>query len=533
MLFHTWTFAAFIAVVLPVFLALRRTRFWVPWLMVVSYFFYGWWNPYYLVLILYSTTLDFAVVTLMDHCPSKRAPFDWRARLLHLRFEDSLLRLAFLLAAGATLASVALAIAGPSTLRPTLVGLSLILSLMALGAFLGHRRTWLIVSLVNNLALLAFFKYARFVVENLNEVLAWAGWSLQLPDPSAWMPLGTPYVLPVGISFFIFQSLSYTIDFYRGQIHRERNFIRFATFVSFFPQLVAGPIERARNLLPQLYQAPKIRLQNLTDGLSLFLVGLFKKLALANYLSFYVERVYDDPRAFDAATLLFATFAFAWQIFFDFSGYTDMARGVARVMGFNLMLNFNNPYLASGLGDFWSRWHISLSTWFRDYVYIPLGGNRRGSLITYRNLFLTFVISGVWHGAAWTFILWGMLHAAGILITRELERSAFYRERVPLAFKQLATFAFVLFAWIFFRAGSLDDALWIVSSLASGTWRTPQVPALILLLVGAVWLYQFAYESRFRELLQSSMVRVGAAVGMILYLCVFATEGGAFIYFQF
>ena len=250
-----------------------------------------------------------------------------------------------------------------------------LLLLMALGALFSSRKIWLLISLVNNLALLLFFKYARFVVENLNAVFSWLHVSVKLSDPSTLMPFGFEYLLPVGISFFTFQSLSYTIDFYLGKVERERNFLRFATFVCFFPQLMAGPIERARHLLPQFFQR-RIRLQNFTDGASLFLVGLFKKLALANYLSLYVERVYDNPKAFGAPALMLATFAFAWQIFFDFSGYTDMARGVAKMMGFNLILNFNNPYLATGLGDFWSRWHISLSTWFRDYVYIPLGGNR-------------------------------------------------------------------------------------------------------------------------------------------------------------
>src|SRR4030095_998062 len=240
--------------------------------------------------------------------------------------------------------------------------------------------------------------------------------SARLPDPSTLMPFGAAYILPVCISFCTCQSLRYTIDFYRGHIDRERNFIRFATFVAFFPQLMAGPIERAAHMLPQFSRFPTIRLQNFADGLSLFLVGLFKKLALANYLSLYVERVYDSPRQFEAPALLAATFAFAWQLFFDFMRYTDRARVIAKVMGFDLMLNFNNPYLATVLGEFWRRWHISLSTWFRDYVYIPLGGNRWGWLTTYRNLFLTFFISGVWHGAAWTFLIWGVLHAIGILI---------------------------------------------------------------------------------------------------------------------
>lgn len=533
MLFHTWTFLLFLAVVLPVLFALRNTRLWVPWLLIASYTFYGWWNPYYLLLVFYSTLLDFILVALMDHCPMERKKFDWRTRLTRLHFNDGVMKIAFVVTAVGTVLSVSMALTGPQTLRPTMAMASLILLLMAVGAFWCSRRTWLVVSIVNNFAILVFFKYARFFIENINALLTSCHLSARLPDPSALMPCGAAYILPVGISFFTFQSLSYTIDFYRGHIDRERNFIRFATFVAFFPQLMAGPIERAAHMLPQFSRFPKIRLQNFTDGLSLFLVGLFKKLALANYLSLYVERVYDSPRQFEAPELLAATFAFAWQIFFDFSGYTDMARGIAKVMGFDLMLNFNNPYLATGLGEFWGRWHISLSTWFRDYVYIPLGGNRWGWLTTYRNLFLTFFISGVWHGAAWTFVIWGVLHAVGILITRELERSAVYRERVPHLVKQLATFAFVCFAWIFFRAGSLGDATLIISRIFNGAWHTPQVPALMLLMVALIWLYQFAFESRYKEFLQTGVVRVGLAVIMIVYLCTFATEGGAFIYFQF
>jgi len=533
MLFHTWTFLIFMIVVLPVLFALGRTRLWIPWLLIASYTFYGWWNPYYLILVVYSTLLDFILVALMDHCPKERKKFDWRVRLRRLHFDDPLLKVAFVTTAIGTMAALGMALAGPATLRPTMAMASLILLLMSVGAFFCSRRTWLVISIVNNLAILAFFKYASFIIENINEVLAASHLPVRLSDPSTLMPFGAEYLLPVGISFFTFQSLSYSIDFYRGLIPRERNFLRFATFVAFFPQLMAGPIERAAHMLPQFFKFPKFRMQNLTDGLSLFLVGLFKKLALANYLSLYVERIYDNPGQFEAPELLAATFCFAWQIFFDFSGYTDMARGIAKIMGFDLMLNFNNPYTATGLGDFWSRWHISLSTWFRDYVYIPLGGNRRGSLITYRNLFLTFLISGIWHGAAWTFVIWGVLHALGILITRELERSAFYRERVPRLVKQLATFAFVCFAWIFFRAGSLSDAKLIIARIFSGGWHLPQVPVLMVLLVGLVWLYQFVWESRFKDILQSGPVRVGVAVFMILYLCLFATEGGAFIYFQF
>jgi len=533
MLFHTWPFLIFLLVVLPVFFALRKTRLWVPWLMVASYFFYGWWNPYYLFLVLYATTLDYFLVALMDHCPLQARAVDWQARLTKLRFDDGVLKIAFIGAALGTVACVALAVAGPATLRPTTAVFSLIFALMAVGALFSNRRIWLVVSIVNNLLLLLFFKYAHFVIENLNILFRCLHMTVVLPEPSTLMPFGFPYVLPVGISFFTFQSLSYTIDFYRGQVGRERNFLRFATFVCFFPQLMAGPIERAKHLLPQYQRFPEVRLQNFTDGLSLFLVGLFKKLALANYLALYVDRVYDNPGSFEAPELMLATVAFGWQIFFDFSGYTDMARGVAKLMGFNLILNFNNPYLATGLGDFWRRWHISLSSWFRDYVYIPLGGNQKGVFSTYGNLFITFLISGIWHGAAWTFAIWGALHGIGVVITRELERSTAYRERVPKIVKQLGVFVFVSFTWVFFRAGTLSDAMLIVRRIVTAAGHDPQIPLLMLALIGVVWLYQFLYESRFRELLRNNFVRVGLAVSMVLYICLLSSGGKAFIYFQF
>jgi D-alanyl-lipoteichoic acid acyltransferase DltB (MBOAT superfamily) len=292
---------------------------------------------------------------------------------------------------------------------------------------------WLLVSLVNDLGMLAFFKYGGAV----NALLARHGIHHALPAPGAWITditnyalahLGIPYhyslpglVLPVGMSFYIFQSLTYSIGFYRGEVARPASFFRYASFVAMFPQLLSGPIERAKNLLPQLEKVPRITGQDVADGLSLFVVGLFKKVVIADWLGLYVDKIYASPGQFQAPALLAATLAFSWQIYFDFSGYTDMARGVARTLGFPLMLNFNNPYMATGLGDFWRRWHISLSTWFRDYVYIPLGGNRRGRLAMYRNMFLTMVISGIWHGATWNFALWGALHGLGRVLTRGWE----------------------------------------------------------------------------------------------------------------
>ncbi|MFH1737836.1 MAG: MBOAT family O-acyltransferase [bacterium] len=458
MLFHTWIFIVFFLLVYPSYLFLRKTRFNALWLLVASYVFYAWWNPLYLILIVYSTLLDFWVVQWMEKSQK--------------------------------------------------------------------RKTWLFISIFNNLALLGFFKYGGFVTENVNALLQSLAVAYRLPAPDV--------LLPVGISFYTFQSMSYTIDFYRGQIPREPSFIRFATFVSFFPQLVAGPIERAKNLLPQFAVTPKIKKEDIADGLSLFIVGLFKKVALADYLAMYVDPIYAVPDNFQAPALILATFAFGWQIYFDFSGYTDMARGIARLMGYRLMLNFNNPYLATDLGDFWGRWHISLSTWFKDYVYIPLGGNRRGQSNMYRNVLITMVVSGLWHGAGWTFVIWGALHAVGRVLTIRLERTDFYRERFPRFIKQLLIFAFVTFTWIFFRAASLDEALLIVNRIFTSGIADPRFPLLALGMIAALWGYAFLYESRMRSLLQLTPVRVGLVILMAVYLSVAAPSGEqAFIYFQF
>ncbi|MHC4740781.1 MAG: MBOAT family O-acyltransferase [Planctomycetota bacterium] len=389
-----------------------------------------------------------------------------------------------------------------------------------------YRKPWLCLSIVNSLTILGVFKYGTFATDNINAIISTLGIPYYLPAPGI--------VLPVGLSFYIFQSMSYTIDYYRGNVERETSLIRYAAFVSLFPRLLMGPIERAKNMLPQLGRMPKVTGADFSDGLSLFVVGMFKKVALADYLALYVNKVYAAPDDFQSPALLLATFLFAWQIYFDFSGYTDMARGIARMMGLRLMLNFNNPYLADSLGDFWGRWHISLSSWFKDYVYIPLGGNRRGTFNTYKNMFLVMVISGLWHGAAWTFVIWGAVHAVGRFATREMERTSFYRNRVPRIAKQLFVFAFVTFAWIFFRADTIGDAWTIIERIFTSGLADPRCPLLALGLVLAVWAYQFAYESRLKAVLRLRPVRIGMVIFMILYLAMFApSTGQAFIYMQF
>ena len=459
MLFHTWIFLLFVLVFFPVFFLVRNNdRLRIGWFLLTSYVFYGWWDPRFLILIIYATWINWMCV-------------EWMERT-------------------------------------------------------GHRKTFLWVGMLNSLGLLGYFKYADFLVGNLNQALAALGAAQAFGMPGV--------ILPVGISFFTFQAMSYTIDYYRGDMAREPSLFRFATFVALFPQLVAGPIERATNLLPQIARKPKITREDVLDGMSLFVVGLFKKAAMADYLAIYVDKVYSQPGSFDAPALLMATFFFAWQIYFDFSGYTDMARGVARLMGIRLMLNFNNPYTAVDLGDFWGRWHISLSTWFKDYVYIPLGGNRHGRARTYFNMFATMVISGFWHGAAWTFIIWGALHGLGRLVTREVERTSFYRDRVPRLVKQLLIFTFVLFTWIFFRARSVEDAWLIVSRIFTAAWTNPEVPLLALVVVLSIWAYELIYNSQKRPVLVRAPIRVALVVAMILFLIVASPAGEqAFIYFQF
>ena len=405
-----------------------------------------------------------------------------------------------------------------------------------------RKKAWLALSVLNGLLLLGFFKYAGFLAESASSMLAWLGVPYRVPSPDL------PW--PVGISFYVFRSLTYTIDAYRGKVEREPSLLRYAAFVSFFPELMMGPIERAGSLLPQLREAPRITRDDVADGLSLFVLGLFKKVVLADYLSLYVSKVYATPGRFDAPALLLATFAFSWQIYFDFSGYTDMARGIGRMMGFRLMLNFDNPYLATGLGDFWRRWHIGLSTWFRDYFYIPLGGNRKGELRTYLNMALTMLVSGLWHGANWTYVIWGGIHALGRVLTRRLEAARFYAGPAPDRVKghwglacvsfgwtfvrRLWVFAFVSFAWIFFNAKSVSDAWLIVRRIFTAGWTDPAFPLLAAGLVLAVWAYQFAYESRLRWILGLAPVRIALVVIMALCVGLFGRSGGqGFIYLQF
>jgi len=310
-----------------------------------------------------------------------------------------------------------------------------------------QKQRFLYLSLFINLGIFFYFKYYNFIRENL-QVLFDQFSSWQIPEHS--------WILPVGISFYTFQTLSYTIDVYRGEKSVERNFPLFALYVSFFPQLVAGPIERSTNLIPQLKEKHVFNYNRIKYGLLLILIGLFKKIVIADRFAIYVDQIFNNPADYTGLAVILGIVFFSFQIYCDFSGYTDIAIGSAAVLGYKLMDNFKGPYLSRSIREFWSRWHISLSSWFRDYVYIPLGGNRDGKYKLYRNLLLVFLITGIWHGANWTFILWGLFHGFFLIIERF--KWGNIGHIIPSGIKVMYSFIVVTVAWILFRADNMNAA---------------------------------------------------------------------------
>lgn len=323
----------------------------------------------------------------------------------------------------------------------------------------GIRKRWLVLSISINLGVLILFKYFNFFSENISILFE----SMNIFYDQPFFDL----LLPVGISFYTFQTLSYSIDVYNKRVKPEGDFPRFALFVSFFPQLVAGPIERSSHLLPQFKAKHQFKYNRVVSGLRLMLWGFFKKVVIADNLARLVDQVYNNPIEQNGVTYLLATYFFAFQIYCDFSGYSDIAIGSARIMGFDLMKNFKQPYLSKSMRDFWSRWHISLSTWFRDYVYIPLGGNRTVKWKRYYNLLITFLISGLWHGSNWTFLIWGALH--GIFLIMELMVKKSFGKSKILRLKWLRLifiFHLIVFSWVFFRAPSISNAITIFHEIS-------------------------------------------------------------------
>lgn len=328
------------------------------------------------------------------------------------------------------------------------------------------KKKFLIISIIANIGILVFFKYYNFINTNITEVLDLFSLKNKLPYLNI--------VLPIGLSFHTFQALSYTIEVYRGNHKAERHFGIYALYVMFYPQLVAGPIERPQNILHQLHEKKSFIPTNAILGINLIVFGLFKKLVIADRLAIYVNQVFSSISDASSVSVIIAIAFFSFQIYCDFSGYSDIARGTAKFMGYELMINFNRPYSARSINEFWSKWHISLSSWFRDYLYIPLGGNRGKKIFWYRNLFIVFLISGLWHGANWTFVIWGGLHAIYLISSHLLKDFGFHGTKIKIhnSIKPLigflnVIFVFILvsFAWIFFRASSINQAIEVINKI--------------------------------------------------------------------
>ncbi len=396
------------------------------------------------------------------------------------------------------------------------------------------RKRLLFLSLAVNLGLLAVFKYYNFFIESAVDVLESAGVSANA---------GTlRLILPVGISFYTFQTLSYTFDIYRRRLEPTNRIIDFATYVAFFPQLVAGPIERAHQLLPQITTARnRPGFEQIQSGLALIAFGLVKKVAIADMMAPIANRNFENAEVVGGSATVVGIVAFSLQIYGDFSGYTDIARGTSRLLNIELMRNFEQPYLSRNITEFWRRWHISLSSWLRDYLYIPLGGNRKGTLMTYRNLMITMLLGGLWHGAGWNFVIWGALHGGALALHRVVGG---VDDKAPLRIRDipriLLTLVFVAFAWIFFRAENLDQALIIVehASWIRYSGIDPNFEFLTVLCAGVFVLLTDIWQ---RLELEQKIARgeapalAGALVGLAVVVVTIFSGGDSapFIYFQF
>lgn len=406
------------------------------------------------------------------------------------------------------------------------------------------RKLLLWFSIIVNIGFLGFFKYYNFFVDNFIEAFALFGKQIQ--------PNTLNIILPVGISFYTFQTLSYTIDVYKRKLDATKDFISFAAFVSFFPQLVAGPIERATNLLPQFKIKRTFDYDKAVDGMRQILWGLFKKIVIADNAAEYVNLVFVNPQVYSGSTLLLGAILFAFQIYGDFSGYSDIAIGTARLFGFNLMRNFAYPYFSRDIAEFWRRWHISLTTWFRDYIYIPLGGSRVSTSKVVRNTFIIFLVSGFWHGANWTFIVWGVYHVILFFPLILLKRNRKYTDSVANGkllpnIKELSqiviTFLLTVIGWVFFRSESMSDSIQIFSNIFSSSFfsvpylinRAYYIPLMISIVTLFIieWIQRDKQHALQLSNIDSHMFKFTIYIVLILVIFALGGKGETFIYFQF
>ena len=480
MLFNSFDFAVFLPIVFFLYWFVFRgnLRAQNALVVVASYVFYGWWDWRFLSLIIFSTLVDYVVGLRLKEAEKRSS------------------RLALL---------------------------------------------W--TSIAVNLGFLGFFKYYNFFLDNFNELFTIFGYPITAGSLNI--------ILPVGISFYTFQTLSYTIDVYRKKLEPTNDFVAFSAFVSFFPQLVAGPIERATNLLPQFYSSRSFDYSKAVDGLRQILWGLFKKIVIADNCAEVVNRVFANPVDHSGSELVLAVIFFTFQIYGDFSGYSDIAIGTARLFGFNLMQNFAFPYFSRDIAEFWRRWHISLSTWFRDYLYIPLGGSKGSTFMKVRNTFAIFIVSGFWHGANWTFIIWGFLNALYFLPLLLMRRNRMNTGPIALnrnfpSIREFAgmmiTFTLTMFAWLFFRAESMEQAISMVGQIfSSSLFYAPhkyilkyQLMAVIALFLVVEWIgrnNKYAIETLAHA--QRPIVRLSAYYVLAMLVLLYSGTKNEFIYFQF
>lgn len=464
--FVSMRFVGFFLIVFSIYWMLADHRKRMSWLLLASCVFYMSWNPYLILLILFSASIDYA-------------------------------------------ASLAMPQASP------------------------RGRKWLLVgSIAINLSLLGFFKYTHFFLDNWGQVCNWLGIDWNRP---VWK-----IVLPLGISFYTFETISYIVDVYKGRTEPIRNPLDYALFILFFPHLVAGPIVRPRDFLPQLKQPKRFSWNRMHLGVRLFLLGLCKKAVLADHLAGVVDPVFQNPGQYNSLSLWLAAIAYTIQIYGDFSGYSDMAIGIAHTFGFKLPANFHMPYLAGNITEFWRRWHISLSSWLRDYLYIPLGGNRYGTLATYRNLLLTMFLGGLWHGASWTFVMWGLLHGVLLAGHRAVQGLWWMRFKFWTYVGPVVTLLLVMVGWVFFRAQTFTDAAAVLTGMITPTagmsLSDPQ-KWLVLMAIAAMIIGHAAGARRWVPRLEQRLPEPAWALGLtafwLLCLLLLPESGQTFIYFQF
>ena len=477
MLFNSFIFLAFLTVVLCIYYnvnSIQRKYL----LLISSYFFYGYWDFRFLILIIISTLVDFYIGNKINNSSSKSV-----------------------------------------------------------------RYKLLLISILTNLTILGFFKYFNFFIDSFEFLISAFNYSLDF--------LHINIILPVGISFYTFQTMSYTIDVYRNKMEPTNNLINFAVFVSFFPQLVAGPIERAKNLLPQIQSSPLPNKNQIYQGITLVVLGLFKKVLIGDPTGKIVDNIFMNPEFYKSFELISALILFSIQIYADFSGYTNIARGTAKLLGFNLIKNFNQPYLSRNITEFWRRWHMSLSAWLKDYLYISLGGNRKGIKLTYVNLMITMLLGGLWHGANINFIIWGGLHGLYLSIHKFLLRGKKIKNEnfryknisslLNFTVNVILTYILVLFAWLFFRAENINQSLIIIEGIVN--WTSSELSYRFFKIVfffSLITLIQdyLEYVSGSHTFLLKSKKRYSVfgfliSIFLVVLLYMYNNEPNPFIYFQF